>query len=539
MKTINIFLKKYSKVIIIIGLCSSIFTTHRFLLSNRQEKSEFREDVTMPPALSLIVVALGPLRGLIADALWWRVSELQESSEYFEIINITEWITAMEPKNSFVWTYHAWNLAYNIAYEFPTPETRWKWIYNGLELLRDKGLKYNPGNNHIKSELAWFFLDRIGNSDPQKEYYIRQWADIMDKYMEHGERKELTGLAEAPQTAKELQLIPKVKELIDVANALELDLMQEKIFRNKENWTTSQKQLLEQEKYLGAFQKIDLFYRAEKIKNNLKLIPKRMLFIDKLYGPFQWKLPQAHAVYWGLRENEQYSQGDLNYQTIVTSAMEQAFLNGSIVRDNKTKLFVTTNNLDIAPNIVNFYMKRIKASKLPENEKNLCVTFIMNAAPILYAFGKRKTAEDLFNVCKEIIPDSNVKFSDFITYQMIRMKQSAGARYQQSLIEISLYDAYRFLSDGNDKKAEKLVDSARERWEKHQQKYGAGLLKLQPFNSIKAAAYIKAQGSLKSPAGQKRLIESAWNPKFGNLNLQGIMHQDDYSVNFQSQNKIN
>jgi len=436
-------LKKNIKTVIFLAVLSAAFCNHYYFITEIKDShhaaSFARKDVTMPPSLSLITVALGPIRGVIVDALWWKVSELQESSEYFEIIRITDWITVLQPNNSFVWTYHSWNLAYNIAYEFPTPETRWKWVYSGIKLLRDEGLKLNPGDEFIKSELSWLFLDRVGGySDPSRIYFIEQWAEITGKYLPEGDKEDLERLA-SPATEKDLK-------------------------------------------------------QAFSIKDKLKLDPEKMLIIDQLYGPFQWRLPQAQAVYWGAKEDSSsYSQGYLNYRMTVIIAMQQAFVTGGLIEDKKAGLFVITNNLDLTDSIINYYNNQIAVSDNKQREKNLFRDFIVHSAPILYGFDRKESAQRLFEAYKEITPSQkDVSLKNFVGNNLLRMSEKAPARYQQSLVELSLFNGYLYLAQGDFEQASNFADKAESRWKKHQAKFtGNKVMLMPPFEDVKAAAFVK------------------------------------------------
>src|SRR5881394_3634797 len=110
-----------------------------------------------PPVLAFTTVALGGFRGLIANALWIRANELQQDGKYFEMVQLADWITKMEPTFTQVWTVQAWNMAYNISVKFTNPYDRWRWVQRGIELLRDGGLRYNPREALMYRELAWFF----------------------------------------------------------------------------------------------------------------------------------------------------------------------------------------------------------------------------------------------------------------------------------------------------------------------------------------------------------------------------------------------
>jgi len=97
-----------------------------------------------PPVLAFTTVALGGFRGLISNALWIRASDLQDDDKFFEMAQLADWITKLEPHFVQVWLVQAWNMAYNISVKFKDFPDRWRWVSRGLELLRDEGLKYNP-----------------------------------------------------------------------------------------------------------------------------------------------------------------------------------------------------------------------------------------------------------------------------------------------------------------------------------------------------------------------------------------------------------
>src|SRR5437867_13365367 len=65
-----------------------------------------------PPVLAFTTVALGGFRGLIVNALWIRASEMQDEDEFFEMAQLADWITKLEPDVVQVWLYQAWRMAY-------------------------------------------------------------------------------------------------------------------------------------------------------------------------------------------------------------------------------------------------------------------------------------------------------------------------------------------------------------------------------------------------------------------------------------------
>src|SRR3989442_3239539 len=102
-----------------------------------------------PPVLAFTTVALGGFRGLISNALWIRASDLQDEDKFFEMAQLADWITKLEPHFVHVWLVQAWNMAYNISVKFKESSPgefpdRWRWVERGIELLRADGLRYNP-----------------------------------------------------------------------------------------------------------------------------------------------------------------------------------------------------------------------------------------------------------------------------------------------------------------------------------------------------------------------------------------------------------
>ena len=101
-----------------------------------------------PPSLAFATVAMGAFRGLVVDILWMRAEKLKEEGQFFDAKQLAEWITVLQPRFASVWDFQAWNMAYNISASLPSSQwqERWRWVRNGYELLRDKGIETNPNS---------------------------------------------------------------------------------------------------------------------------------------------------------------------------------------------------------------------------------------------------------------------------------------------------------------------------------------------------------------------------------------------------------
>ncbi len=160
------WLRRWGGVLLLLALglaCS--WQSHRLARQRQAQTSgaSVAASAQVPPALNLVMVGLGGFRGLVAEALWFRVSRLQMEGRYLELVQLAEWITLLDPKASEGWVFNAWNLAYNISVMMNRPEDRWRWVQNGIALLRDKALVFNPRDARLYRELAWIYQHKVGD----------------------------------------------------------------------------------------------------------------------------------------------------------------------------------------------------------------------------------------------------------------------------------------------------------------------------------------------------------------------------------------
>ncbi len=139
-----------------------------------------RRPIQTPLLADSAIAALGGLRTLAAEAIWFRADRLQENGRFVELAQLASTLTFLEPHTPEVWSYAAWNLAYNVSIMMPTPEDRWRWVAASLHLLRDDGLRLNPTEAEIYRELAWFFQLKLGTDlDSAGGLYRQKWREIV------------------------------------------------------------------------------------------------------------------------------------------------------------------------------------------------------------------------------------------------------------------------------------------------------------------------------------------------------------------------
>ena len=129
----------------------------------------------------MVLAGLGGFRGILSEIVWFRADRLQNEGRYAEMSQLAGLLTSLEPHTPEVWSYAAWNLAYNISVMMPTMEDRWRWVESALKLLRDDGLRLNPKSPELHRELAWLFLSKMaGTVDEASPLYSAKWAEIVE-----------------------------------------------------------------------------------------------------------------------------------------------------------------------------------------------------------------------------------------------------------------------------------------------------------------------------------------------------------------------
>ncbi len=310
-----------------------------------------------PPALAFATVAMGAFRGLVADILWIRADKLKEQGQFFDAKQLAEWITVLQPRFAAVWEFQGWNMAYNIAVCMPEsqPQERWRWIKNGYELIRDKGLAVNPRSLQLYRELARIFQHKIGFvSDDVHKYYKYQLATAMQPLLGRADTETFDALANAPTGWDGILKDPNAVIFVDALKAVDENFEDQQQFVS--NYLTLRQfparykpeafKVIDRFRTMAILEKFDIFARAWQLRNEWKLDPVLMRQLNNTYGPIDyddpnthlpldWRHADTHAIYWaekGLQivNPKQYSIARSNINRIIAHSMQNLFRNGKI-----------------------------------------------------------------------------------------------------------------------------------------------------------------------------------------------------------------
>lgn len=411
-----------------------------------------------PPVLAFTTVALGGFRGLISNALWMRASDLQDEDKFFEMAQLADWITKLEPHFVHVWLVQAWNMAYNISVKFKETSPgqfpdRWRWVKAGIELLRDDGLRFNPNETLIYRELAWFFQHKMGhNLDDAASYYKQQWANDMAKVF-----------------AKKK---PDLDELIHPQTADQQD-------------------------------------RARLLRETYKMDPQFMKEVDQRYGPLEWRLPEAHAVYWaalGLKKAQEnpsrIKEEDLiTLRRVIYQSMLLSFHRGRLVLNPFARVFEFGPNLDIIPKVNLAYEQAAR-----EDEKNrdhiqkAHRNFLRDAVYFLYMYNRLADAAQWYKYLSTEYPNkmlldgktnslpANLTLDQYAVARVQEDVSDSGGRDRtQGIVEGLLVNSYRSMAADEDGPAAGFKLLALRLWEAYQSQMPRermAVIGLRPFEDI-------------------------------------------------------
>ena len=174
------------------GLAVVLFIAAGLLLSPIEQQSsdsqlvtaENRAAMERSPELAVLTTIPGGLRIMFVNYLWIRSQEAHQAGRHYDAYQLSELICNLQPYQTGVWAFQAWNMAWNISVTTKTIDERWGWVYNGVKLLRDRGLVLNPRSIGLFKELSWIFFSKVGGRMDDMHYsYKSRWAGIMQKLL--------------------------------------------------------------------------------------------------------------------------------------------------------------------------------------------------------------------------------------------------------------------------------------------------------------------------------------------------------------------
>lgn len=489
-------------------------------------------DVTVvenaPPLVAFTTVALGAFRGLVADVLWLRAVNMQEAGNYFEMVQLASWITKLQPRFTGATAFLAWNMSYNISVTFNSFEDRWRWVQRGIELIRDEALLYNPADPELFKELGWIYQHKLGQEmDDANRYYKLQLALQMTEVA--GEFPiDWEGLASAPLTlVKFRESLGAGQEILErILGERDLSFRQlETQFRR--NQGTFNERLAEQLAAAGLLADVEIFLRARWLRDRLKLDPRRIADLNAEYGDLDWRLPEAHAIYWASRGLE-HADGAVNLacERMIFQALSNAFRGGRLVYLADAATLEITPNTSLVDAVNQQYLMTMEQHPDNTSIRAGYENFLIDAVVTLFMFNEIDKAAEFYRVLRSDFDRGKYRrtLEQFALHELAGDIAAATFNQAHATVQGFLFQMCYTLALGDHDRAEAFERIAATVWRRYMDDIGAGSQQrrgLPPYRQMKRNMY-------------DRCLEQFPEPLANRLRAAALQHQPDLTTAAQS-----
>jgi len=299
---------------------------------------------------SVVEVLPGGLRAMAFTYVWQRSQEQHQAGRHYDARELADLACRLMPNFPGVWSFHAWNMAWNISVTTHTPEERWHWVSQGMELLRDEAIPRNRHSLLLYKEIGWIFFSKMGQSlDEMHPYYKQVWAAQMQRLLGapgYGSTAEVIAafkpIADAPldksllrqgrnvpgTNMPEIIQADQLKVLLEsdpaaaeyaklladqgvgidqgflaAYNRYSMDLSVDVVRTGPPPPSAKDKhvlaELINAPQHAAARGKILAFIRAQVLWNVYKMDPQWMYdLMAEFNAPLDWRMPEPHGFYW-------------------------------------------------------------------------------------------------------------------------------------------------------------------------------------------------------------------------------------------------
>lgn len=480
-------------------------------------------DEMAPSMLYTPMLALG--RAPLVDILWIRATKLKEAGRYFDALQLSQRICELQPKFAAVWAFQAWNMSYNISVTLKTPEERWRWVRNGFELLRDKGIPLNPNNTQLYRELAWIFFHKVGDfMDDWHYYYKLQFAllneDILGEPPEgfvgpgrvrgdYYRNYDYRPLAEAPSTVEALLEQSSVADFVERLKPFGFDATENGIFLGllssmrkgkivipetpdyeQEEREAALLELMRDPETAAARRALEYFWRAHRLRTEMKLDPARIVRLQEGLGvSLDYRLAESHALYWanlgiemGTDKREVVDIHKLNTNRIEFYCLQKMFHRGRMAMSPNSDLGeppLLNPDMRVVPMLrkaferdskkyLDFERKPDKA--VSENFKTGYVGFMRSAILRFHELGRNDEAKEMLDALSKAYPDPIYKggLDGFIARQMVPDRELQDFRSTRARIEALIGRGLVRYGYDEDEEAVRYIARARQIYQMYQ-----------------------------------------------------------------------
>lgn len=383
-------------------------------------------DTDTPANTRIMQASLGVFRGMAINYLWLKAQSLKDAGKFHEARDLANRISELQPRFPQVWEFNSWNMAYNISVATRTADERWMWVDNGIRLLREKGIRYNPHSLRLYRQLAWIFQHKIaGSTDDEHRYYqmrlAQEWHAILGPPPQKRDKASyvqwLTAIRDAAPNAEALlrrqpELAPAVSAIREQGVAIDAELLRALLAREQSvDGQPTRRQRLE--RILNGLEPplraalLNTARRAAVDYYNMDIAV--MIELGERFAPIDWRHPAAHSLYWTYRglqmhgARKQVVEDDmvatkLNSERGVIHSLQLLAERGQVIYDPTTNYHATLPDPAMIDSYIIAYDLAIQAGG-PDSEMSFgpgFQNFLDFAVRTAWTYGDKEKARELY-----------------------------------------------------------------------------------------------------------------------------------------------
>lgn len=439
------------------AVACAILASQALLLVQRQaEQAElhgYAGPANVTPTIELATKSLGCFRAMAIIALWVRASDLQDQGKFFELNDLFRLISQLEARFPSVWSFWAWNVAYNCSVKFPAnqPDERWRWVNLGIEILHN-GIRYNPKAAVLYRELAWIYSHKIGQDmdDAHIYYKVRLSEDIQAILGKPPYLQRLKAIAAAPKTQAELLADPAVRALEAALKAAGVDAFAKPlaVLNRTEELPPAALALLNDPAVAPAVESLEAFLRAELVRDKLRLDIHRMLRLME-FGPIDWRLPDAHALYWAGFSVELFGANVIdvaNSDRMLFHSLSELYRRGHLrfepATDEEPATWIAAPEFAFLEPVIRLHeqiVKRHEKSEWQEPTLEGFKNFLRQVVLDLYSYNDLKRANYYFKRLIELGGESQQPLEQFVVQRFEKLMKDMTLTQAMNLVRGMLF----------------------------------------------------------------------------------------------------
>ena len=210
---------------------------------------------------------------------------------------------------------------------------------------------------------------------------------------------------------------------------------------------------------IGVLQIFQNYFRVRWLKADLKLDVKVINKLIDGYGPLDFRLPEAHAIYWAHMGLKSSNNGkNLDCERMIFQSLKSAFISGKLTQLTEKSGIHISPNIALADTVRKSYQDALKNHN--ENKTILAgyENFMIDAIVILYLYDQRNKAEEYLHFMRNMIEfEESNKFrkeiDEFVIYELAGDLQSISRDKVLAIIKALILQSCNSVAFGDNNRA--------------------------------------------------------------------------------------